>query len=185
MPNWCANYLSVRHTDPEMIRRFLNAIPLEELFSEFVPLNENGEWEYDKAVSKWGTKWEAGDINVINSSVDSVNVYFQTAWSPPIQFYEELLDMGFELSASYSEPGMPFAGVFDNGDDRCYDIHSSEFVPVRIRRRRMKTTIRVSNPLYKSRHLYASNVCITKYYDYSGEYGSLKRRIFWIRERNK
>lgn len=127
MPNWCVNSLSARHSDPEMIRRFVNAISREELFSEFVPLNENGEWEYDKAVNKWGTKWEAGDIGITDSSVDSVHVYFQTAWVPPIKFYEELLDMGFELSASYFEPGMSFVGVFDNGDDRYYDVHSSEF----------------------------------------------------------
>jgi hypothetical protein len=46
---------------------------------------------------------------------------FDSAWSPPIQAYEKLCAMGFRITAMYYEPGMAFAGIWDNGTDDFYD----------------------------------------------------------------
>ena len=46
---------------------------------------------------------------------------FESAWSPPIAAYEKLTEMGFRIRAMYYEPGMAFAGVWEEGSDDYYD----------------------------------------------------------------
>ena len=46
---------------------------------------------------------------------------FDSAWAPPCAAYEKLHAMGFRITAMYYEPGMAFAGVWDNGDDDYYE----------------------------------------------------------------
>lgn len=43
---------------------------------------------------------------------------FDSAWSPHIGVYEALIEQGFKVEAMYYEPGMGYAGIFnENGDD--------------------------------------------------------------------
>jgi hypothetical protein len=46
---------------------------------------------------------------------------FESAWAPPINAYEKLFYMGFKLRAMYYEPGMAFAGIFEDGCDEYYE----------------------------------------------------------------
>lgn len=125
IPNWCANSLTVTHSDPAMLDRFMTASAAGNLFAEFVPLQESGEWDYELAVQKWGTKWEANDSD-FNRDGDSIYGVFDTAWSPPIEFYQALVELGFEVDADYHEPGMTFAGVFTNEGEFFYDYDFSD-----------------------------------------------------------
>lgn len=126
IPNWCYNTVTVSHEDPAQIQRFVNAAKQGRLFYEFVPLNENGEWEYDKAVDMWGTKWDISETDFeVSSDGQSANGYFDTAWAPPIAFYEALTEMGFEIDALYREEGMQFIGVFKDGEDTYYEYDFS------------------------------------------------------------
>lgn len=78
---------------------------------------------YDFCVSEWGTKWDVGDPQGIQS-VDKFEliVYFDSAWSPPIQAYESLDNQGFRVYATYYEPGSAFAGIYDEYGDNCYNL---------------------------------------------------------------
>ena len=81
---------------------------------------------YDYAVNEWGTKWDFGyredeGNEIFEEDENSFSVGFSSAWSPPIQAYEKLLEMGFKIHAFYFEGGMGFAGEYENGDDRYYD----------------------------------------------------------------
>jgi hypothetical protein len=126
MPNWCYNSLSVIHEDPAQIQRFVNAAKQGRLFSEFVPLNENGEWEYGKAVDMWGTKWDIAETDFcIYEEYNSAHGHFDTAWAPPIAFYEALTEMGFEIEATFHESGMQFIGLFKDGVEKYYDYDFS------------------------------------------------------------
>ena len=73
-------------------------------------------------VDNWGTKW---DIEFDNAFVmdegKTVSLSFNSAWSPPIAAYEKLKEMGFEIYALYMEPGMGFAGEWEDGDDYCVE----------------------------------------------------------------
>ena len=76
---------------------------------------------YDFCVARWGTKWEV-DCEGVEVSDDGrmVTASFDSAWSPPIGVYEELVALGFYVRAYYYESGMCFAGIYDNGADDCY-----------------------------------------------------------------
>jgi hypothetical protein len=79
------------------------------------------DW-YSFCVNEWGTKWDIGaDGNPAQDIPGGLMLGFDSAWSPPIQAYEKLMDQGFRIRAMYYEGGMAFAGVWDNGSDDYYE----------------------------------------------------------------
>ena len=152
MPNWCGNTLTLTHEDPAMIARAKEAFAEGRLLDEFIPVPEDlkitagtvsdpdeqarltaqekynrethgyANW-YDYCVNEWGTKWDVGDGQGINTYTDNeLIVYFDSAWSPPIAAYEKLLDLDFTVYATYYEPGTAYAGIFEDGVDDYYDL---------------------------------------------------------------
>lgn len=145
MPNWCGNTLTLTHEDPEMILRAKDAFARGEFLNEFIPVpadlrdttspnrEENSaaklkkkygysDW-YDYCVNEWGTKWDVGDDNGIQTYDDhELIVYFDSAWSPPLSAYEKLEGLGFTVYATYYEPGCAFAGIWEDGYDNYYDL---------------------------------------------------------------
>ena len=151
MPNWCNNSVEIYHDDPRMIERVRSAFNGEGLLQEFIPVpkelsdtvsgsmgeDHRAEHEaqqaanlekygyanwYDFCVNEWGTKWDIGaDGNPAQDIPGGLMLGFDSAWSPPIQAYEKLQAMGFRITAMYYEPGMAFAGIWDNGTDDFYD----------------------------------------------------------------
>lgn len=124
MPNWCWNSVSVSHEDPEMMKKFDKGIENGNLFETLVPLStKDDKWEYFTALNEWGTKWDISNGSFyVEEDGKSGSGGFDTAWSPPIQAYEKLAELGFQISADYHEPGMCFAGTWNNEDrDDCYE----------------------------------------------------------------
>lgn len=84
---------------------------------------------YDWALDNWGTKWditsgENGDPSVSEDGL-SVQFSFNSAWSPPLGFYERMEGLGFEVDAFYHEPGMAFCGRYRDGNDECYEMRGT------------------------------------------------------------
>lgn len=82
---------------------------------------------YDFAIGEWGTKWDIsnGGNDCKIEKVDngySVTLHFDTAWSPPINFYDKLIELDFEVDAMYYEPGMQVCGQYFDGQDENYDL---------------------------------------------------------------
>ena len=125
MPNWCSNSVTLTHSDPEMIVRAKNAIEQGELLNEFVACPTG--WDYDWCVQNWGTKWDITEGEVIESDQTSLDCRFETAWSPPVKFYEALEALGFEVEAQYFEPGAAYVGEYSNGVDEDFDIDPDDF----------------------------------------------------------
>jgi len=151
MPNWCNNSLEIYHTDPAMIERVRKGFNDGGLFSELIPCpqeltetvsgsmgeDKRAEHEaqqaanvekygypnwYDFCVNEWGTKWDVGaDGNPAQDIPGGLMLGFESAWSPPIGAYEKLTEMGFTIRAMYYEPGMAFAGIWEEGVDDYYD----------------------------------------------------------------
>ena len=113
MPNWCANSISVTHQDPQQIDAMIAAYQQGRLLEHFVPLPD-GEWNYDFCLSHWGTKWDVGGPDATWERLDphTVELSFDSAWSPPAEVYEQMCTLGFEIDARYWEPGMAFCGRF-------------------------------------------------------------------------
>jgi len=124
MPNWCNNNIELSHPDKAMVERAAKAFADGTLLNEFIPLPKEledttaparesdealvakygySDW-YSWCVNNWGTKWDI----------------FDSPWGPPIQAYEKLEALGFEVRAYYYEPGMGFTGMYE-GADEYYD----------------------------------------------------------------
>jgi hypothetical protein len=151
MPNWCNNSVEIYHTDPAMIERVRKGFNDGGLLSELLPCpqeltetvsgsmgeDKRAEHEaqqaanvekygyanwYDFCVNEWGTKWDVGaDGNPAQDIPGGLMLGFESAWSPPIGAYEKLTEMGFTIRAMYYEPGMAFAGIWEDGQDDYYE----------------------------------------------------------------
>jgi hypothetical protein len=122
MPNWCGNTLRLEHDDPAEISRAVEGFKKGEFLQTLVP-NPDNTWEYDWCVNNWGTKWDVGgDSDPVIESATAVSFYFDSAWSPPTTAYDSMVDQGFRVYGMYYEPGMCFAGIYDNGDDDQYEF---------------------------------------------------------------
>jgi len=147
MPYWCSNTVRLTHEDPAMIIRARDALTNGTFFSEFVPVPKQlvetvassqtdealtkaniekfgyASW-YDFCVNEWGTKWdtECHSVDIYEEHPDTLEAVFDTAWAPPVPFYEKLERMGFQVEAKYYEPGMGFTGMYSEGCDDYYEL---------------------------------------------------------------
>jgi hypothetical protein len=142
--------ITLGHEDPKMIERAKDAFANGRFLNEFIPcpaelndddlttwsrgpeqevrdkkkaaLKEKYGYEswYDWNIANYGTKWDVGNGQGINTWDDHEFIaYFDSAWAPPIAAYEKLEDLGFRVYATYYEPGSAFAGIYG---DNCYDL---------------------------------------------------------------
>lgn len=124
MPNWCSNSVEFRHPDREQVERLEKA---EKLFSEFVPTTDGEGW-YEQNLNSWGTKWDVDQFDSDGIEYDEelktnvIRLSFETAWSPPLNFYENMLKQGWDITAYYMEEGMNFCGKWEDGVDYQYEI---------------------------------------------------------------
>jgi len=152
MPNWCNNTVEIYHEDSSMIERVREGFNGDGLFGALIPVPESlhivagylgdgeeqrkleedtarniathgyGNW-YDYCVNEWGTKWDVnGDGYPAQDIPGGLMLSFDSAWAPPIAAYDKLEAMGFTIRAMYYEPGMCFAGIYEDGHDDCYDF---------------------------------------------------------------
>jgi hypothetical protein len=80
---------------------------------------------YDYCVNEWGTKWDVGgdDYNAPQQdSPNKITMSFDSAWAPPCAAMDKLMDLGFSVRLYYYEPGMCFAGIYDENGDDYYDL---------------------------------------------------------------
>lgn len=131
MPNWCNNKLTVENATEEFCD-YLRECGFS--FNKIVPVEqdqENVEKQVSEQVSAWSTKWDLDEdeqSQVAFELIENNVVYFDTAWSPPLNVIEVLSEkfptMDFRLD--YCELGCWFAGTFyaSNGigiDESCED----------------------------------------------------------------
>ncbi len=78
-----------------------------------------GNW-YDFCVGEWGTKWDVGGDGQSDVHPDGkmLHTTFDSAWSPPVNAYDKLVELGFGVNAMYYEGGMGYAGSYDEHGDQ-------------------------------------------------------------------
>ena len=136
MPNWCDNTLTISHPDPAVMERAAAAWNASRFLAEFVPEpdypgykdcqikdgNMPAWWTW--RVNNWGTKWDIGFDADLGNKVEvvegKISVGFVSAWSPPINAYDSLVEQGFSILAYYFESGCDFCGRYEDGIDDCY-----------------------------------------------------------------
>ena len=119
MPNWCYNYATFTHEDASKIAELAKTLEDCKTFEHFVPC-PNGEWNYDFSVYNWGTKWDICHPEIKDSHAHMLDLYFETAWSPPVKVYEKMKEQGYVIQAEYWEEGGFFVGKWEDGEDRCF-----------------------------------------------------------------
>lgn len=68
------------------------------------------DW-YDWNIANWGTKWNACHSQIEEVEDEYLNVRFDTAWSPPLDWFYKIVPM---------YPELDFDLIFDmEGDDNC------------------------------------------------------------------
>ena len=122
MPNWCQNVAYINHDDHEKIVDYKVKLDedKEKLFEHLFP-NPAGEWSYEWCIDNWGTKWDASPYEYYINEDGALYISFDTAWGPPVAFYEFLETQGYNIEAFYREEGMAFCGTFSDGSNDHYE----------------------------------------------------------------
>jgi hypothetical protein len=83
-----------------------------------------GNW-YDYCVGEWGTKWDVGEqgCSDIHPEGRMLHTSFDSAWSPPVNAYEKLEELGFRVEAMFYEGGMSYAGTYSDGYDNTVELN--------------------------------------------------------------
>ena len=124
MPNWCWNHLEVSG-DEKQLQEFVEKSLVKDehsliqsrlehdnfSFEGTLPRGDRKDW-YNWSIANWGTKWDACEPNINHNDIDYFAVSFESAWSPPIAWIDNIMqdfpDLSFTLE--YEEPGMCFGG---------------------------------------------------------------------------
>lgn len=131
MPNHTDNRVILSHDDSQQIDMIYNImntedtplcqtlIPMDEKLLEISGISDNYEVQgwYDWRLENWGTKWDVYETQCTRINANTLQLYFYTAWSPPIPIYDKLVDMGFEVNARYLDEGWGYIGEYTDGDD--------------------------------------------------------------------
>ena len=136
MPNWCSNDLTITTKTPKQFTKLIQGItnnsdqpfdfnriiPIPKELEETTAPNRVNEKEmiakygysdwYNFCCAKWGTKWNACDVDLQLTSPTSLSISFNTAWSPPTPVIEAIAEKYpfADITLSFYEEGMGFAG---------------------------------------------------------------------------
>jgi len=72
---------------------------------------------------------------VVDETPNSITLCFDTAWSPPTEFYNALWHENYDVDASYFESGLCYVGTYKDGFDRCFDYSDISDDPDAVRDR--------------------------------------------------
>jgi len=162
MPNHCSNSLHIRARTPEELQAFLSQVKgkdedgeqpflLNSLFpcppelieklapcapdAELVAKYGHSNW-YDWRVANWGTKWDCYDVCLEVQDDIRAEIFFTSAWSPPVEWLKEVAPRfpNLRFNLSYREEGCGFEGdtyaYREEFHDDCRNIgysHDEEF----------------------------------------------------------
>jgi hypothetical protein len=128
MPNWCFNSATFVCPSKEIYDKLLQSIIDDNWFQTFAPLDLE-----ELGINVWSTKCPPIDIEIGNQDENklTIDVYFDTAWSPPLNLYSLMnKNYSIEISAFYYELGCEFFGRFIYSKtveiDESFDIPSNK-----------------------------------------------------------
>ena len=134
MPNWCSNQATI-HGTKEQILELAGAYERGAVIQNYLPVPEDVEDKTEYRRNHWGTKWDFGkteytadeecDWQVDEEGYGLVHLRFDTAWSPPIGWYEALNVLDMTVEAYYYEPLMQFYGQWTNPVEGILDEYFS------------------------------------------------------------
>ena len=130
MPNWCTNSIEIGHEDKQVLSEMVRKMAKDGICMTVLPLEP---WTYNEAVRKWGTKWDLTIDNETDAWTDDfwedegahwVGTFANSAWSPPVEIYDELVKQGFRVKAWWWEPGCEIIGQYETSVGEDGDVES-------------------------------------------------------------
>ena len=119
MPNWCDNAATLTASKEKIdaLVAVLENKDDQQVFQHLRPRPESEEenW-YEWNCNNWGTKWDASNITIEDSTKNSILLTFDTAWSPPQAWFDYMHDRGFYIEAMFIECGCDFIGCYIAGE---------------------------------------------------------------------
>lgn len=133
MPNWCENKAIITAPTEQDAIALEVAFNANNLFNHIVPISNDDPECFFKRCALWGTKWEVQMERPAERAGCAVTMYFDTAWEPPLAFYQKLVELGFHAEAYWFEPMMDFCGMLEDGLVDQYRCNPPECIPASIR----------------------------------------------------
>lgn len=141
MPNWTTNYVTLRHFSTKKVNALKEELKKEypEVLNHLRPQPDNiftgnlGDKEreeckqkgipnwYDWNCENWGTKWDTHGVDLIDETANTVDIQFDTAWSPPLAWFNYIYSEGWKVHARYKDEGFMFVGVYKHGENLIVD----------------------------------------------------------------
>lgn len=80
--------------------------------------SENGFDWYNWHCNNWGTKWNANETSIISINENSAEIIFQTAWSPPRQWFERTIELypSLDFRLSWYDEDYPNSGILNKSN---------------------------------------------------------------------
>ena len=148
MPNWTTNYVTLRHFSTKKIKALKEELKKDDpkILNHLRPQPDNifrgnlGDKEREECIKKgipnwydwncenWGTKWDSCNVEFMDETANTVDIQFETAWSPPIQWFNYIYSQGWRVHARYRDEGDQFVGVYENGKDTYVDDPISVYI---------------------------------------------------------
>lgn len=150
MPNHVSQAVTIKG-DSGLIRYLHGAVKAETFCWSVVPMplelvktqgQKKGkeklmpDW-YTWRNNKWGTKWDIYHVSGVECDVEenpleslraawdetpsTLSFKCDTAWSPPVPVWDELIRLGLSVEAIYLDEGMGFCGHYIDGQDNVYE----------------------------------------------------------------
>ena len=130
MPNWCNNGVRLVAPNKELMDGLIASLEGngEEKFFNYLrprPESESENW-YEWNIRNWGTKWDATPDSVNRDDDVTVDLFFESAWSPPIDLYRYLTEQGWTVTAKYHEPGAGYVGQFADEEEQDWEYNLND-----------------------------------------------------------
>ena len=71
---------------------------------------------YDWNIANWGTKWDACESEIGNNDINFFSVSFQTAWSPPIDWIDNIITYADKRRSEYPTIEELVVALYDTDD---------------------------------------------------------------------
>jgi hypothetical protein len=129
MPNECENWVRITGSNEALEAIRVKPFTLMEWIPK--PTEDTADW----VLENWGTRWIAkfnakeDDWNVELKEVEGgLEAFFESAWAPPIPFYNFLVKTipDLQIEYEYSEWGIGFCGYGKGGEEPIhYSYHEN------------------------------------------------------------
>ena len=182
MPNHITNKLIINGERAYIDQILGDLINNEFTFGNTVPepsdLNVDYDW-YNWHIEHWGTKWDAYEANIISNDLDTAELEFLTAWSPPDKWLDTTSHQfpTVEFTLYWVDEDFPSSGLIkaynglNTNESYGYSVQAENFVEkyfpdiYELHMDNIDQIDLIINMLNDDIHIYFQNVNISHIYD--------------------